>query len=296
VPEVLAAVVDLKTFFEDHSIPLDKWIQDTVDWLNLHLRTVFVTIRWPVDKTLHAIDDVLRGAPVWLVLVCVFVIAWRLAGYKLGVASVASLVFIGFLGLWDPTMTTIAMIVTCVLFCVVTGIPIGILAARSDRLERAILPVLDAMQTTPTLVYLVPIVVLFGIGTVPGLIATIIVAMPPMIRLTNLGIREVQEDLVEAGHAFGATPVQLLREVQVPLALPAIMVGVNQTLMAALSMVVVIALIGAQGLGLNVYEGINQLDVGQAGVAGIAIVLLAVTFDRVTQAPVKNRRRAQRES
>ena len=180
-------------------------------------------------------------------------------------------------------MTTVAMVTTSVLFCIVIGIPLGIVTATSQLLSRMMRPVLDAMQTTPTFVYLVPVVMLFGIGNVPAVLTTIIVALPPMVRLTNLGIRQVQEELVEAGYAFGCTRRQVLLEIQIPLAMPTIMVGINQSLMLSLSMVVVAALIGAGGLGLSVYEGINRLDVGLAGIAGLAIVLVAISFDRITQ-------------
>jgi len=181
-------------------------------------------------------------------------------------------------------MTTVAMVATSVVFCVVIGVPLGIAAATSELVSRMMRPVLDAMQTTPTFVYLVPIVMLFGIGNVPAVLATIIVALPPMVRLTNLGIRQVQEELVEAGYAFGLTGRQVLLEIQIPLALPTIMAGLNQSLRLSLSMTGVAAMIGAVGLGLSADEGINRLDVGLAGIAGLAIVLVAISFDRITQA------------
>jgi glycine betaine/proline transport system permease protein len=180
------------------------------------------------------------------------------------------------------------MVLTSVVFCVLLGIPLGTLMFRSDRAEKVLRPVLDAMQTTPTFVYLVPIVMVFGIGNIPAVISTIIVALPPTIRLTDLGLREVDKDVVEAGNAFGCTKLQLLREIQIPLALPAIATGINQSLMISLSMVVVAALIGAGGLGLAVYTGINRLDVGIAATAGIAIVFIAIIVDRIGQAFVRS--------
>jgi glycine betaine/proline transport system permease protein len=181
-------------------------------------------------------------------------------------------------------MTTLSLVITAVLFCTITGIPLGILAARSNLFWSLMRPVLDIMQTTPSFVYLVPIAIFFGIGNVSGIIATIIFALPPIIRLTNLGIRNVQADVVEAAYAFGSTSRQVLWEVQLPLARPTILAGLNQTLMLALSMVVIASLIAAGGLGTLVLRGISRLDMGLATVGGIGIVVLAIVLDRITQA------------
>jgi glycine betaine/proline transport system permease protein len=275
---------DLETLFKSYHIPLDTWIQAAVNWLILNLRPLFLAIRWPVAKTLDGLESFLQGLPVWAFLLILILIAWRIGGWRIAVGAGLSFLVIGFLGLWSVAMTTVAMVATSVVFCVVIGVPLGIAAATSELVSRMMRPVLDAMQTTPTFVYLVPIVMLFGIGNVPAVLATIIVALPPMVRLTNLGIRQVQEELVEAGYAFGLTGRQVLLEIQIPLALPTIMAGLNQSLMLSLSMTVVAAMIGAGGLGLSVYEGINRLDVGLAGIAGLAIVLVAISFDRITQA------------
>jgi glycine betaine/proline transport system permease protein len=275
---------DLETLFKSYHIPLDTWIQAAVNWLILNLRPLFLAIRWPVAKTLDGLESFLQGLPVWAFLLILILIAWRIGGWRIAVGAGLSFLVIGFLGLWSVAMTTVAMVATSVVFCVVIGVPLGIAAAMSELVSRMMRPVLDAMQTTPTFVYLVPIVMLFGIGNVPAVLATIIVALPPMVRLTNLGIRQVQEELVEAGYAFGLTGRQVLIEIQIPLALPTIMAGLNQSLMLSLSMTVVAAMIGAGGLGLSVYEGINRLDVGLAGIAGLAIVLVAISFDRITQA------------
>ena len=198
--------------------------------------------------------------------------------------TIVSLLLLDWLGLWAATMITFAMILTAVAFCLVIGIPLGILSARSDLWERTLRPLLDIMQTIPSFVYLVPIVMLFGVGMVPAVIATIIFALPPLVRLTNLGIRQVRTELVEAGEAFGSTPRQILWEIQLPLALRTIMTGVNQTLMLALSMAVIGALIGAGGLGLTVYTGLGRLDIGYASIGGLGIVLMAIILDRITQA------------
>jgi glycine betaine/proline transport system permease protein len=181
-------------------------------------------------------------------------------------------------------MTTLALIATAIVICVIIGIPIGVMCARSDTAWRIVRPILDIMQTTPSFVYLIPVVMLFGIGTVPGAVAVVIVAVPPLIRFTNLGIRLVDRELIEAGIAFGATDRQLLWEVQIPQALPTILGGVNQTVLLAMVMAVIVAMIGAEGLGLVVLQGLGRLDIGRAAVGGIGIVLLAIILDRLTQA------------
>ena len=181
-------------------------------------------------------------------------------------------------------MITLSLVLTSVFFCMLIGIPSGIWMARNDTVNLMLRPILDAMQTTPAFVYLVPIVMLFGIGNVPGVVVTIIFALPPVIRLTNLGIRQVPEDLIEAAHSFGASPRQLLYKVQLPMAMPTIMAGVNQTLMLALSMVVIASMIAVEGLGLMVLRGIGRLDMGLAAIGGIGIVILAIVLDRMTQA------------
>lgn len=269
--------------FNDYIVPLDDWIEMFIDWLVHNYRSQFQLIKWPVEQTLGSIDWVLNAMPPIVIIVLLGVIAWRMANVRLAIFSMVTMTFIGFLGLWSDAMTTLAMVLSSVVFCALVGIPTGILAARSDRFERFIRPVLDAMQTTPAFVYLVPVVMLFSIGTVAGVIATIVFAMPPIIRLTSLGIRQTPPELVEAAVAFGATPMQVLRRVQLPLAKPTIMAGLNQTIMMSLSMVVIAALIGAGGLGVAVFQGLNSLDVGLAGIGGLAIVLMAIVLDRITQ-------------
>jgi len=263
---------------------MNIWIRDAVDWLVMNFRPVFQAIRWPVEQVLAAVRDGLLAVPPPVFLVVLLAVAWRAANWRVGVFAAASFALVGFIGLWEPLMVTFAMVVSAVFFCVVVGIPLGILAARSDTFFALIRPVLDAFQTTPAFVYLVPVVMLFSIGTGPGVIATIIFALPPIIRLTNLGLRQVPEEVVEAGTSFGCTPMQLLWKVQFPLALPTIMAGLNQTIMLSLSMVVIAALIGAGGLGVVVFSGLNRLQVGTAAIGGIGIVLLAMVLDRITQA------------
>jgi glycine betaine/proline transport system permease protein len=286
-----------QTLFSDeifrYTIPLDDWIDAAVDYLQGH-RDVFMAIRQPVAWLLEGIQDFLLWMPPLVLLIAVFVIAWRVASWRLGVFSVSALAFVGFLGLWSEMMTTLAMVMSSVLFCVLIGLPLGIWASRSDRFSSVLRPVLDIAQTTPTFVYLIPVVMLFSIGTVPGVIATIIFAMPPMIRLTELGIRQVQADAIEAAEAFGSSPGQILWKVQVPLAMPTIMAGLNQTILLSLSMVVIAAFIGAGGLGKPVFEGLNALRVGFAGIGGVGIVLLAMVLDRITQALGEPKRRKSR--
>ena len=275
--------------FEEQVIPIDLWINDGINWLVENHRGIFMKLKWPVEQTLVAINQGLSALHPTIIITIVTLIAWRIAGIRFAIFSAASLIFIGLLGLWDDTMTTFAMVFSSVIFCIIAGVPLGIWAGRNNTFERMIRPVLDAMQTTPSFVYLVPIVMLFSIGNAAGVLATIIFALPPIIRLTSLGIRQVPQELIEAAQAFGATNLQVLIKVQVPLAMPTILAGLNQTIMMALSMVVVAALIGAGGLGSPVITGLNSLDIGMAAIGGLAIVLMAVMLDRITQAAAQKK-------
>jgi glycine betaine/proline transport system permease protein len=269
--------------FEDKVIPLDDWVSHFVDWLVDNYREVFQTIKWPVEQTLNGLDVGLNALPPLVIIAALALVAWRFSGKTLAVFTLITMTFVGLLGLWEDTMTTLAMVLSSVIFCALAGIPLGIWAGRSDNFEAGLRPVLDAMQTTPAFVYLVPIVMLFSVGNVAGVLATIIFALPPIIRLTSLGIRQVHPELVEAAQAFGATRWQVLIRVQVPLAMPTILAGLNQTIMMALSMVVIAALIGAGGLGSPVILGLNTLDIGRAVIGGLGIVLMAIVLDRITQ-------------
>ncbi|MDF1555552.1 MAG: proline/glycine betaine ABC transporter permease [Deferrisomatales bacterium] len=269
--------------FEEQIIPLDDWVQHGVDWLVFNYREFFQVLKAPIELTLNGLEWFFAALPPLVVILLFAVAAWRYAGKRVAAFTVATLVLVGCLGLWEATMTTLSMVVCSVVFCGVVGVPLGIGAGRSDRFEMLLRPFLDAMQTTPAFVYLVPVVMLFSIGTVSGVLATIVFALPPIIRLTSLGIRQVHPELVEAAIAFGATPMQVLQKVQLPQALPSIMAGLNQTIMMALSMVVIAALIGAGGLGNPVVQGLNTLEIGVATVGGLSIVLLAMVLDRITQ-------------
>lgn len=241
-------------------------------------------MRVPVDYILNGFQQLLLGMPALMAIIVFALIAWQISGVGMGVATLVSLIAIGAIGAWSQAMVTLALVLTALLFCIVIGLPLGIWLARSPRAAKIIRPLLDAMQTTPAFVYLVPIVMLFGIGNVPGVVVTIIFALPPIIRLTILGINQVPADLIEASRSFGASPRQMLFKVQLPLAMPTIMAGVNQTLMLALSMVVIASMIAVGGLGQMVLRGIGRLDMGLATVGGVGIVILAIILDRLTQA------------
>jgi glycine betaine/proline transport system permease protein len=277
-------------FFEPFAIPLDVWLQQFVDWFVLHLRPVFQVIRWPVAQMLAGLQDLLLAAPAWLVLLVLFLVALRSANWRVGLFASVSFFFIGAIGLWGPAMVTLAIVATSVAFVLLIGIPLGVLASQSERFWIFLRPILDVMQSTPSFVYLVPVVMLFGVGTVPGVIATVMFALPPMIRLTNVGLRQVANDVVEAGEAFGATEIQILRDVRLPLALPVILAGLNHTIMSSLVMSTIVSMIGAEGLGASVLRGVGRLDVGLAATGGIAIVLVAMTLDRITQGLGQSRR------
>ena len=267
----------------DGSLPVESWINQSLDWVVLNFRPFFQTVRVPIDNTLGGVEGVLQSMPALAMIGLIALLAWQFAGRAVAIGAAVSLLLVAMLGIWPEAMVTLSLVLTSLAFCLVVGLPMGILLASSDRLQRFTRPLLDAMQTTPAFVYLVPVVMLFGIGNVPGVIVTIIFALPPLIRMTNLGLRQVRPDLIEAARAYGASPLQLLTKVQLPLAMPSIMAGINQTLMLSLSMVVIASMIAVGGLGQMVLRGIGRLDMGLATVGGLGIVLLAITLDRITQ-------------
>jgi glycine betaine/proline transport system permease protein len=239
----------------------------------------------PLRQFLLASERLLTQTPWPVVIGVIALIAWLASrSTRIVVGAVLSLLLIGYLGMWDDTMKTISMIFVCTVVALVVGLPIGIAMSRWDRLQRIVNPTLDVMQTMPSFVYLIPVVMLLGIGRVPGLIAVVIYAIPPVIRFTNLGIRLVDKDLLEAADAFGSSAWQRMRQVQLPLALPTIMAGVNQTIMLALSMVVIASMIGVQGLGQPVLKAISNQYFTMGILNGMAIVAIAIMFDRVSQA------------
>ena len=230
------------------------------------------------------LEKLLITTPWPIIILVIAILAWfGSRSWKLVVGSSLAFMLIGYFGMWNDCMATVAIITVCTIICISVGIPIGVVMSKSDRVERAIVPVLDMMQTIPSFVYLVPILMLLGIGKVPGLIAVCIYAVPPVVRLTNLGIREVDKETIEASVAFGATPIQRLKTVQIPLALPTVFAGVNQTIMMALAMVVIASMIGVKGLGVPILRAISNQYLALGLMNGLAIVALAIIFDRITQ-------------
>lgn len=274
---------DILNPFEEAVLPVDNWVESGLNWLVEHGRPVFQAIRVPIDFILSSFETALVSTPAPFMLVLLFLLAWQFSNLRLGFATAVSFTFIGLIGAWSQAMVTLSLVMTSVFFCLLIGLPLGIWLARSNTAAKFVRPILDAMQTTPAFVYLVPIVMLFGIGNVPGVVVTIIFALPPVVRLTILGIQQVPEELIEAGHSFGASKKQMLYRIQLPLALPTIMAGVNQTLMLSLSMVVIASMIAVGGLGQMVLRGIGRLDMGLAAVGGLGIVILAILLDRITQ-------------
>jgi glycine betaine/proline transport system permease protein len=270
-------------------IPIGEWIEGNIkEWL-FEQRPLFKKLSAPIDTVLNSLDSLLNYIPFPIILLIFVFLAYRTNGLKFAIFSFVSLVFIDLVDLWSESMTTLAMIFTAVIFSMLIGIPLGILASRSNTFEIILRPILDIMQTIPSFVYLIPVVMLFGVGLTPGVVATIIFALPPIIRLTNLGIRQVGKGFKEAGSSLGLTKFLILIKIEIPLSLKTIMAGVNQTLMLALSMVVIAALIGAGGLGLTVYIALGRLDVGSAVIGGTGIVILAIILDRITQKIIKTR-------
>ena len=264
-------------------VPIAEWIERNIkEWLFMQ-RPLFKKLSAPIDSVLNGLDTLFNFIPFPLVLLIFMYFGFKTNGIKFALISAVALISIDLVDLWQETMTTLAMIFTAVIFCMIIGIPLGIIASRSRLFETILRPILDIMQTIPSFVYLIPVVMLFGVGLTPGVIATIIFALPPIVRLTNLGIRQVGKGFKEAGASLGLTRFLILRKIEIPLAMKTIMAGVNQTLMLALSMVVIAALIGAGGLGLTVYVALGRLDIGAAVVGGTGIVILAIILDRITQ-------------
>ncbi len=294
VPEHDGGIGQLWHQITTEGLPVQDSINNGLTWVVDHFRPFFQAVRTPIDATLNGVTDVLQTIPMPALVLLIALLAWQFAGRKLAIGSAVALLCVALLGIWSEAMVTLALVLTSLFFCIAIGLPVGILLASSDLAQRWTRPFLDAMQTTPAFVYLVPVVMLFGIGNVPGVIVTIVFALPPLIRLTNLGIRQVRPDLIEASRAYGASPAQLLWKVQLPLAMPSIMAGINQALMLSLSMVVIASMIAVGGLGQMVLRGIGRLDMGLATVGGLGIVLLAIVLDRITQAMGESKRGSAR--
>lgn len=269
---------------QDHiDIHIGSWVEALVDFILANFEPILDGIAAAIGFVADLFESVLLGMPS-LVLTGLLVILglWRV-GWKFAVFVAAAMVLIMGMGLWQETMSTMALVIAAAFVALVVGFPVGVAMAKSDTVETIVRPILDFMQTMPPFVYLIPAAMFFGLGKVPGTIATVVFAMPPAVRLTNLGIRQVSQENVEAGLAFGCTDRQLLFKVQLPLALPSIMAGINQTIMLALSMVVIASMIGAGGLGNTVLTGIQRLNVGLGFEGGLGVVIVAILLDRLTQ-------------
>lgn len=269
--------------FEIPQIPLAEWCDIALDWATEHFSGVTRAISAVVGTGIEATTDFLVELPPWLVILLMALGVWRLTTARIAFFSALGFAFLWNLGLWTATMQSLVLVLVSTLFALMIGVPIGIAAALSKRFWRVVGPLLDMMQTMPSFVYLIPAIPFFGLGAVSACFATIVFAMPPTIRLTALGIMQTPPELVEAADAFGSSRWQKLFKVQLPLAIPTIMAGINQTIMLALSMVVIAAMIGAGGLGGEVWKAIQRLEAGQGFQAGIAIVVLAIILDRITQ-------------
>tara|TARA_B110000438_G_C15749314_1_gene622180 strand:+ start:370 stop:1239 length:870 start_codon:yes stop_codon:yes gene_type:complete len=271
-------------FPDSFTVSIAAPINAFVDWLVITYGDAFEKITSGMLSVLIPLENFLRTAPWWYVIILIGLVTYGASRrWTLSIGLMALSFLMGVLGLWDEAMQTLALMLVSTTVAVILGLPFGILLSRSHRTRLVGLPILDAMQTLPSFVYLIPALMLFGLGKVPAIIATVIYAVPPVIRLTDLGLRHVDREVLEAADAFGATPLQRLWKVELPLALPSIMTGINQATMLALSMVVIASMIGNRGLGQEVLLGINTLDVGRGAAAGLAIVAMAIVLDRTTQ-------------
>jgi glycine betaine/proline transport system substrate-binding protein len=284
VPEAAPAKRGFEAWIKAHKVPLGSAVAVSIDYIKSHGKAFFAATSIVIGGSVDAVNALLSGTPAWLLILFVAGLAWLLhRSIALAVFIVAALLFIMNQGYWAATLETLALVFVSALFSTLMGVPIGIAAAHRPRLYEALRPVLDLMQTLPTFVYLIPTLVLFGLGVVPGLISTVIFALPAPIRLTHLGISSVPRPLLEAGDAFGATPMQKLWKIELPSAMPMILAGITQCIMLSLSMVVIAALVGAGGLGVPVVRALNSVQVDVGFEAGIAIVLLAIILDRVSR-------------
>ncbi|WP_072312983.1 ABC transporter permease [Agrococcus sp. Marseille-P2731] len=267
---------------DDLRLPLGDWVEAGVAWVTVHAAILFDVIKTVVLALYDFVELLLVEPPALVMILILAALAFAVRGWKMGVATVAGLFVIVLVNQWENAMSTLALTLVAACFALVIAIPLGIWAARNDTVSALLRPVLDFLQTMPAFVYLIPAIILFSVGVVPGIIATIAFAMAPGVRLTELGIRGVDKEIVEAGSAFGASPGRILRQIQLPLALPTIMTGVNQIIMLSLSMVVIAAMVGAGGLGQPIVQALQRIDVGLGAEAGLSVVILAIVLDRLT--------------
>jgi glycine betaine/proline transport system permease protein len=284
----------MNEFPQNFHFDLGRYVEAFITFLTTHFTRFFDTVKIITLTFLYNVELFLEWLPWWLMILIVFLLGWRLVRLAAGVTFGLMLFLIGSFGYWDMMIYTLAIVLTAVAISLLFGIPVGILMAYSRVMEAVIRPILDAMQTMPSFVYLIPAIMLFGLGKVSALFATVIYAIPPVIRLTNLAIREVSREMIEAALSFGSSRWQLLIKVQIPQALPTIMAGVNQTTMMALAMVVIASLVGAKGIGMEVLIAINQVDIDRGFEAGLSIVILAIIIDRLSQG-VANRYNYKKE-
>jgi len=275
-------------------IPLGEWAERFVDWITGAWSGFFEVVTMILQDCYGALETVLTAPPWWVILLVLVALAFWSKGWKLALGTLIGLAVIAMLEQWENAMATLALVIVAAVISLIVAIPLGIWAAKSSRVSSVVRPVLDFMQTMPAFVYLLPAVLLLSVGPVPGIFATIIFSIAPGVRMTELGIRQVDGEVVEAGQAFGATPGRILRQIQLPLALPTIMAGVNQVIMLTLSMVVIAGLVGADGLGKDVVASLGTLDVALGVEAGLSVVILAMILDRITGGfgARKRRRRA----
>lgn len=266
-----------------YRLPIGDVFSEIIDFLRVNGKDFFLSIRNFIQVLIDGVDFVISFMPFWLFAILIAAIAYKRSGKGLAIFSLLGILFIEAINLWPATQSTLSLIVTAAFIALLIGIPLGILSANSKTANKVLRPVLDLMQTMPAFVYLIPSVLFFRIGQVPAVISTIIFSMPPVIRLTDLGIRQIPSELTEAGESFGSLWHQMLFKIQLPLAMPTIMAGINQCIMLSLSMVVIASMIGAGGLGDTVLTGVQSLKVGMAFEGGLAVVVIAIILDRLTQ-------------
>lgn len=274
-------------FPEQLIFQISKYIDIVVDWILDNLKGFFDVIRTIIFELFDGTEWLLGIIPWWVYVLALFYAGWKFYTLKAGIFLSVMLFMIGMFGLWEMMIYTLAIVLISVIVSILIGLPVGILMAKSETTEKILKPVLDAMQTMPSMVYLIPAVLLFGLGKVPAVFATTIYAVPPLIRLTYLGITNVDTEVIEAGLSFGSTPMQMLVKIEFPQAISTIMTGINQTTMMAMAMVVIASMIGAEGIGNEVLVAIRRIEVGRGVQAGLAIVFLAIILDRVLQGLVQ---------
>jgi glycine betaine/proline transport system permease protein len=264
-------------------LPLAKNVDHLVEWLTINFEWFFDAITMVLEGFVDGMVDLLLLIPALLLIAGIGFLAWKVSKWRLATFSVIGFLLIYNLGYWEEMIETLALVLTAVFISIIIGIPLGIWASQNKMVKQIVTPILDFMQTMPAFVYLIPAIFFFNIGVVPGVVASVIFSMPPTIRLTVLGIQQVPEDIIEASEAFGSTTRQRLLKVQLPLAMPTIMAGINQSIMLALSMVVIASMVGAPGLGTEVYRAVTQIKTGIGFEAGLSIVIIAIVLDRITQ-------------